>query len=114
MFRRGVGNKPSKARNNSRATKRKKGPGGGGSAVGEALVVHAELVQHGGMQVVNLAPAVHDLVAVLVGRAVDRAALDAATGQPDGEAIGVVVAAVGALREGRPPELPGEHDQRAV
>ena len=52
------------------------------------------------------------VVAEFVGRAVDRAALDAAAGQPDAEAVGIVIAAVAALRERRAAELAGEDDQR--
>src|SRR5262245_22224869 len=55
-------------------------------AQGEAGVVHAEEVQHGGVQIVDLDFLVDDVVAVVVGGAVDGAAPDAAAGQPDGEA----------------------------
>ena len=52
-------------------------------AVGQPLVVDAQQVQHRGVQVVDLDLVLDGVVAVLVGRAVDRAALDAAAGQPD-------------------------------
>ena len=81
---------------------------------GQPLVVDAEQVQHRRVQVVDLDLVLDGVVAVLVGRAVDRAALDAAAGQPDGEAERVVVAAVGALGERRPAELAAPDDQRLV
>ena len=83
-------------------------------AEGQALVVDAEQVQHRGVQVVNLDLVLDGFVAVIVGGAVDRAAFDAAAGQPDGEAKRVVIAAVGPLGEGRAAELAGPDDQRRL
>ena len=65
-----------------------------GVAVGELLVVEAQQVQDRGVQVVDVDRVLDGLEAELVGRAVDVAALDAAAGQPHGEAVVVVVAAV--------------------
>ena len=77
--------------------------------VGELRVVDAQQVQDRGLQVVDVdgaggelvfggldrvAVVVGDVVAVVVGAAVGEAGLDAAAGQPDGEAARVVVAAV--------------------
>src|SRR5581483_12272544 len=62
---------------------------------GQPLVVDAEQVQHGRVQVVDLYPVADHLVAPLVGLAVHGAALDPAAGQPEGERELVVVAAVG-------------------
>ena len=80
----------------------------------DALVVEAQQVQHRGVQVVDLELVLDDLVAVLVGLAVDRAAFDAAAGQPEREAERVVVAAVRALGERRAAELARPDDQRLV
>src|SRR4051812_24196142 len=56
-------------------------------AVGGLLVVQAQQVEHGGVEVVDLALVLDGLVAVLVGGAVDRAAPPAAAaGEPEGEA----------------------------
>ena len=67
--------------------------------VRQPAVVQAHQVQDGGVQVADVAAVDDGLVAELVGLAVAGAALDAAAGQPVGEALGVVVAAaVVALR----------------
>src|SRR5437868_13614483 len=83
-------------------------------AVGELFVVDARLVEDSGPEVVDGADLVYGVVAEVVGGAVDRAAFDAAACQPDTEAVGVVVAAVGALGERGATELPGPDDQRFV
>ena len=56
------------------------------------------------------------LVADLVGRAVADAALDAAAGHPDGEAVRIVVAAglLACLRDRQPAELAAPDHQRLV
>src|SRR3954470_20314690 len=59
-------------------------------AVGEAFVVHAQEVKHGGVEVLDFGFVLGDFVAVLVGGAVGCSALDAAAGEPEGEAVGVV------------------------
>src|SRR5947208_1361245 len=61
--------------------------------VGEPLVVKAELVEDGRVDVSGVDRVLHGLVADLVGRAVDRAPLDPAAGHPYGEAVRIVVAA---------------------
>src|SRR5439155_3547235 len=80
-------------------------------AEGELLVIDAEQAEHGGMQVVNLHLVVDDIVAVVVGRAVDGAALDAAARQPDGKAERIMIAAVAALGHGRAAKFPAPQDQ---
>ena len=80
----------------------------------QLLVVQAEQVQHRRVQVGDAACGRRGAVAEVVGRAVGLAALDAAAGQPDAEAVGVVVAAVAALRAGRAAELAAPEDQRLV
>ena len=52
--------------------------------------------------------------AELVGGAVGHAALEAAAGQPDGEAPVVVVAAIAALRCRRAAELAAPEDERLI
>lgn len=78
---------------------------------GEALVIDAEEVEHRGVEVVDLGAVLDDLVAVVVGLAVDRASLDAASGEPDAEAERVVIAAVASLGERGAAELAGPDDE---
>src|SRR5713101_2570278 len=59
--------------------------------VGEPLVVDAQQVEHGGVQVVHRDDILDGVVAEVVGAAVRDAALDAAAGQPDGKTLDVVV-----------------------
>lgn len=52
----------------------------------ELSAVQAHQVQHGGMQVGHVVGRFQGMKAKLVGLAMHRAALDAGTGEPDGEA----------------------------
>ena len=88
-------------------------------AEGEAFVVDAELVQEGRVEVVDGDLVADDRVAEVVGFAVDQAGLEAAAGDQGGEAVGVVVAAVGirdlaVLAEGGAAELAAPDDDRVV
>ena len=65
-----------------------------GVAVGELLVIEAHELEDGRLQVVNMDLVLDGLEAKLVGGADRLAALDAAAGQPDAEAVVVVVPAV--------------------
>ena len=87
-----------------------------GVAVGELFVVEAQQVQDRGVQVVDVDLVFDGGEAEFVGGAVDVAALDAAAGQPHGEAVVVVVAAVEARQLGdrRAAELAAPDHQRAV
>jgi len=85
---------------------------GGGESVGELQMVHAGQVEHGGVQVVEVDFVLDGEVAVIVGGAVGHAAFDAAAGEPHGEALRVVVAAVVALGDGGTPELAAPEDER--
>jgi len=67
-------------------------------AVGEALVIEAELSHHGGVQVAHVDGVLGDVVTEVVRLAVAHARLDAGAGHPDREAARVVVAtAIGAV-----------------
>ena len=57
-------------------------------------MINAETVQDGGVQVMNVHRVAGNVVGVIVGFAEDHAALDAAAGQPDRIAPGMVVAPV--------------------
>lgn len=63
-------------------------------AEGEFFVVDAECVEDGGVEVVDMDGVFDNVVAEVIGLAVDDAGLDAAACHPDGEASGVVVSAV--------------------
>src|SRR5262245_23946397 len=76
------------------------GAGDGGQAeapavvsVSKPLVVEAEEVEDGGMEVVDMHAVDGGGVADLVRLAVTRASLDSAAGHPEGEPVGVVIAA---------------------
>ena len=82
-------------------------------------VVDAQAVQHRRVQVVDVDRVAGDVVAEVVGLAVGHARLDAAAGQPDGEAARMMVAAVVvggqlALAVDGAAELAAPDDQRVV
>ena len=80
----------------------------------EPVRIETELVQDRGVDVGDVVPVLDRVEAKLVGGAVDDAALDAAAGHPDGEAVGVMIAAVGALGTRCAAELGGPDDDRVV
>ena len=65
-----------------------------GVAECQFLVIEPKDVQHGGVQVVRVDFVIRCGVAVIVGFAVAEAAFHAATGQPYGKAVWVMIAAV--------------------
>ena len=82
---------------------------------GEALVVEAEEVEDGGVEVVERVDVLHRALAEVVGHAVADAGLHARAREPAGEAIGVVVAALRALlEEGHPAKLRAPDDERVL
>src|SRR5205823_5188828 len=83
-------------------------------AIGQAFVIDAHLVQNGGVQVVDVGAFLLGTVAELVGGAVGHAALEAAAGQPDGEAPVVVIAAIASLGSGRSAKLAAPEDDRFI
>ena len=60
-------------------------------AVGELLMVEAELMQDGGMEVVHVHLALHGVVAVFVGVTMGKAWFNAASGQPGRETVRIMV-----------------------
>src|SRR5690606_28029516 len=62
-----------------------------GMAVGEALVIEAEQMQDGGMEIVDVHGVDHRFIAVVVGLAVGVAAFHAAAGHPHGEGLVIVI-----------------------
>ena len=75
-------------------------------------------MQHGGVDVGDVVGVLDGVEAQLVGRAVDGPRLDARAGEPDGEAVGVVVAAGGLAswpsRTSRPGVRPNSVQQTTV
>lgn len=63
---------------------------------GEALVIEAEEVEHGGLNVVDVDRVFDDIETELIGGTDGLAAFNAAAGHPDGEGLRVVVATEGA------------------
>ena len=77
-------------------------------------MVEPQLVQHRGMNVGHFAAVGHGAIAEVIRRAVNRSAFNSSAGHPDGEAVGVVVAAVFALRSRRATELAAPDHERAI
>ena len=77
----------------------------------ELRVIHANQVQHGGVQIVDVDFALDGLVSKLVGRPESYPALNSCPGQPEREAERIVVTPR-ALGEGRPAELPRPYQER--
>ena len=91
-----------------------------GVAVGEAFVIEAEEVEDGGVEVVDVDGVHGGAEAEFVGGSVGGAAFGAAAGEPDAEAVGVVVAAFGGragflqLDGGGAAEFAAEEDEGVV
>ena len=87
-------------------------------AEGEAFVVDAHQVHDGGLEVVDVDLVLHGVEAEFIALAMRDAGFDAATGHPDGESVGMMIAApllgVGdvALKEGRSAEFTTPDDER--
>ena len=85
----------------------------------QAAVVDAQAMEDRGVEVVNVYGLFHDVVTEVVGLAMHNPFLDAAAGKPDGEALGMMVAAVVVSRQGSlavdcPAELTAPNYQRVV
>ncbi len=81
-------------------------------------MIHAEHVEGGGVEVVNVDGLVNSFEAEIVGGAVSSAAFDAAAGKDSGEAPAIVIAAVLELDQaadfdnGRAAELATNDNER--
>src|SRR6516165_6302132 len=62
--------------------------------VGKAAMIDAQAVEDGGVEVVDVYGILDHVVAEIIGLAVHEPLLDSAAGKPDGEALGMVVAAI--------------------
>lgn len=84
---------------------------------GESLMVDPEEVENGGLQVVDMDGVFNDVNAIVVGLPVTEACFYATSGEPVGEAIGVMVSAVVgrsqfALAVYGSPEFASPNDER--
>src|SRR3954454_10375607 len=68
--------------------------------IAEALMIDAEEVQEGGVEIVNGGDVLHGPVAEVVGGAVAEAAFHTRSGHPDGEAVRIMITTVGAFLKG--------------
>lgn len=82
--------------------------------VGEALVIDAEQVEEGGMEVVDAGAVADGFVADFIRFAMGCSAFDASPGHPGEEPVGIMVASAVALRDGHSPEFPAPDDEGAV
>src|SRR5437867_3226764 len=83
--------------------------------IAQALMVDAKQVQDGGVQVVNGRDVLHSLVAEVIGCAVTESLFYASPRQPHGEAVWIVIAAIGPFLERRhAPKLRHPNNQRAL
>lgn len=80
---------------------------------GETVVIHAEAVENGGIQVSDVNGIFDDVVGIIVGGSVAGAWLGAATGDPHAEAPAVVISAGSqfALAVDRAAEFTAPDDQ---
>ena len=81
-------------------------------SIDDFLVIEAEEVKHRRVKIVHKYFIFDGMVAVIVGRTMNVAALDAAAGQPNGKAERIVIAAVAALGHRRATKLAGPQDER--
>ena len=70
--------------------------------------IEAELVEDGGMEIGDIVRGIDGVEADFVGGTVDDACFEAAAGHPDGEAVDMVIATIGALGAWGATEFGGE------
>ena len=85
-----------------------------GVAVSQGFMIEPHQMQNCRVQVVHVDFVLHGVIAEFVGLAVRDARLDSATGQPDREAVRVVISTVFALRERSSAKLAAPPDDRVV
>src|SRR6516165_8240945 len=79
----------------------------------QALVVEAEQMQNGGVEIVDGRYLVNCLITEFVGGTVAKRGLDAGARQPDRKSLGIVISAVGPLLErGHAAKLGGPDHER--
>src|SRR6185437_12017825 len=78
---------------------------------GQALMVDAEQVQHGRMQIVNRYFVFDGFVTILIGRAISHPAFGSASSHPNRKSKWVMVAPIGTLRKRSASEFARPNDQ---
>ena len=83
--------------------------------ISKLLVIEAEEVEERGMKIVRRCDVLAGFEPKLIGGAVAGSAFHPGTGKPSGEAVGIVVAPIGAgLKHWHAAKLSGEDNQRVV
>src|SRR6185437_687667 len=85
-----------------------------GMTKGQAFVVEAELVQNGGVQVVDVDFIFDGAESEGIGRAVGHSTADAAAGEEDAIAVVVVITAIAIFGGGSSTEFPAPQDEGLV
>ena len=83
-------------------------------AESEAFVVDPELVEQGGVEVVQVDLVLRRLIPEFVGLSVTNPRAKASAGAPDGVAEGVVIPAILPLARGSPSKLPSPENNGLV
>src|SRR5207237_5906568 len=82
--------------------------------VSELLVLHPHEMEDSRMDVMHVGAVLNSAQTDLVGLAEDCARLDAATGHPNGEPPGIMIAALAFFIEWRPAKLAGPNHESGV
>src|SRR5437868_6706539 len=77
----------------------------------QALVIYAKQMQHCRVKIMNCHLVFDGIIAIVVSRSINRAALDASAGEPHRKSKGVMVTPVAALRHRCPPKLSAPDNQ---
>src|SRR5262249_44820602 len=77
-------------------------------------IIQSQLMQHGRVQIGNARAIDTRVITEVVGRAMRLPADDTAAGEPDAEAIRMMIAAVAILSAGRAAEFAAPEDERRI
>src|SRR5262249_46091240 len=80
----------------------------------QTLVMDAEEVEDRGVKIVDFDLVGDRVISIIVGGTVDGSASDSSAGEPDGEPVGIVVAAVSPLRHRRAAEFARPDDEGGI
>ena len=82
-------------------------------------MIHAQTMHHRGIHIMHMDWVFRDVIAVIIGLAVQHTALDTTTSHPNGKAPGMVIPAIILRRQiplaiHRPAEFPAPNDERFI